>query len=219
DLSPTELWDFEWQTTFERGLIRFTQKFHALGVQGVSSSIVTYRIDDGSCVFLSDHTSDATRSSDESIENVVATINQVLVDGGEANFTATGADDLGQQGFGTATINYGACDFWEPRQYRFEYIHDDRASNVDFVNIRDVPIRDESGSLFYHTSFEVPIRLSKPQAFILQFSIRPEADFGSETVVPALVYSLFQWTDFPATPPSYQNLAVCSPMHGHASAF
>src|SRR3989440_2670529 len=219
DLSPTELWDLPWKTTFEPGLIRFTQKFHALGVQGVSASIWTYRIDDGSCVFLSDHTSDATRSSDESIENVVATINQVLVDGGEANFTATGAEDLGQQGFGTVTINYGACDFWEPRQYRFEYIHDDRASNVDFVNVRDVPIRDESGGLFYHTSFEVPIRLGRPQGFILQFSIRPDADFGSETVVPALVYSLFHGADFPATPPSYQNLAVGAAIDDHAYAF
>src|SRR2546427_786308 len=171
------------------------------------------------CVFLSDHTSDATRSSDESIENVVATINQVLVDGGEANFTATSADDLGQQGFGTATINYGACDFWEPRQYRFEYIHDDRASDVDFVNIRDVPIRDESGGLFYHAFFEVPIRLGRPQGFILQFSIRPDADFGSETVVPALVYSLFHGADFSATPPSYQNLAVGAAIDDHAYAF
>src|SRR5207245_10903697 len=155
------------KTTFEPGLIRFTQKFDALGVQGVSGSIWTYRIDDGSCVFLSDHTSDATRSSDESIENVVATINQVLVDGGEKNFTATGADDLGQQGFGTATINYGACDFWEPRQYRFEYIHDDRASNVDFVNIRDVPIRDESGGLFYRACCAVRIRPCRHQGVIL----------------------------------------------------
>src|SRR5437867_4018638 len=219
DLSPTELWELPWKTTFEPGLIRFTQKFHALGVQGVSASIWTYRIDDGSCVFLSDHTSDATRSSDESIESVVATINQVLVDGGEENFTATGADDLGQQGFGTATINYGACDFWEPRQYRFEYIHDDRASNVDFVNVRDVPIRDESGGLFYHTSFEVPIRLGRPQGFILQFSIRPDADFGNEAVVPALVYSLFHGADFSATPPSYQNLAVGAAIDDHAYAF
>src|SRR3989454_214423 len=219
DLSPTEFWDLPWKTTLEPGLIRFTQKFHALGVQGVSASIWTYRVDDGSCVFLSDHTSDATRSSDESIENVVATINQVLVGGGEANFTATSADDLGQQGFGTATINYGACDFSEPRQYRFEYIHDDRASNIDFVNIRDVPIRDESGGLFYHASFEVPIRLSKPQAFILQFSIRPEADFGDESVVPALVYSLFQGTDFPAMPPFYQNLAVGAAIDDHAYGF
>jgi len=219
DLSPTELWDLPWKPTFEPGLIRFTQKFHAFGLQGVSAGIWTYRIDDGSCVFLSDHTSDATRSSDESIENVVATINQVLVDGGETNFTATGADDLGQQGFGMATINYGACDFWEPRQYRFEYLQDDRASNVDFVNIRDVPIRDESGGLFYHTSVDVPIRLSKPQAFILQFSLRPEEDVGSETVVPALAYSLFRGTDFPATPPSYQNLAVGAAIDGDAYEF
>src|SRR3989454_516428 len=141
DLSPTELWELPWKRTFEPGLIRFTQKFHALGVQGVSASIWTYRIDD------------------------------------------------------------------------------DRASNVDFVNIRDVPIRDESGGLFYHTSFEVPIRLSKPQAFILQFSLRPDADFGSETVMPALVYSLFRGTDFPATPPSYQNLAVGAAIDDHAYAF
>src|SRR6059036_3113121 len=66
DLSPTELWDLSWKPTFEPGLIRFTQKFHAFGVEGVSAGIWTYRIDDGSCVFLSDHTSDATRNSDES---------------------------------------------------------------------------------------------------------------------------------------------------------
>src|SRR5207244_1575883 len=41
DLSPTELWDLPWKTTFEPGLIRFTQKFHALGVQGVSASHVS----------------------------------------------------------------------------------------------------------------------------------------------------------------------------------
>src|SRR5206468_4780357 len=79
--------------------------------------------------------------------------------------------------------------------------------------------RDESGGLFYHTSVDVPIRLSKPQAFILQFSLRPEEDVGSETVVPALAYSLFRGTDFPATPPSYQNLAVGAAIDGDAYEF
>lgn len=219
DLSPTELWDLPWKTTFEPGLIRFTQKFSALGVQGLSAGIWTYRIDDGSCVFLSDHTSDATRSSDESPENVLATINRVLVDGGETNFTATEAEDLGQQGFGTATISYGACDFWEPRQYRFEYLHTDRAFDIDFMNTAEVAIRDDSGDLFYHASLDIPIQLSKPQGIVLQFSITPDADRGDETVVPAVVYSLVRGTDFLTTAPFYRNIAIGASLDDHAYEF
>src|SRR2546428_325200 len=114
DLSPTELWSPPWKSAFEPGLVRFTQRFHALGVQAVSATIWTYDIDGGSCVYLSDHTADATRTSNESIENVLATINTVLVDGGEANFTATGAADLGQGSWGTATSPDGAL-LSEPR--------------------------------------------------------------------------------------------------------
>src|SRR6266568_4140054 len=133
DLSPTELWGPPWRSAFEPGLVRFTQRFHALGVNAVSATIRTYNIDADACVYLSDHTADATRSSNDSIENVLATINHVLVEGGETNFTATAAEDLGQEGWGPATLSYGNCDFWEPRQYRFEYTHDSRASDVDFV--------------------------------------------------------------------------------------
>jgi len=219
DLSPTELWDFDWKTTFEPGLIRFSQKFSALGVHGVSAGIWTHRIDDGSCVFLSDHTSDATRSSDESVENVRATINRVLVDGGETNFTVTRAEDLGQQGFGTATIRYGACDFSEPRQYRFEYIHDDRAFDIDFMNTAEVAIRDDSGDLFYHATLPIPIQLSRPQGIVLQFSVTPEADLGGETVVPGLVYSLVRGTDFLTTGPFYRNVAVGASLDDHAYEF
>src|SRR5213594_4429755 len=219
DLSPTELWELPWKTTFEPGLIRFTQKFHALGVQGVSASIWTYRIDDGSCVFLSDHTSDATRSSDESTENVLATINQVLVDGGEANFTATEAEALGQEGFGTATISYGACDFWEPRQYRFEYIHDERAFNIDFMNSVAVAIRDDWGDLYYHAALDIPIQLSKPQGIVLQVSMIPEQDLGGDTVMPAVVYSLVRGTDFLTAGPFYRNVAIGAQLDDHAYEF
>src|SRR5207245_1701327 len=83
--------------------------------------------------------------------------------------TATGAADLGQESWGTATSSYGACDFWSPRQYRFVYIHDSRASDVAFVNTVEVPIRDDAGDLFYHASMDLPIRLTKPQSVVLQF--------------------------------------------------
>src|SRR5437773_1159079 len=91
DLSPTELWDLQWQGTFHPGMIRFTQRFDARGVQGLSAQIWTYDIVDNTCVFLSDHTSTATRSSDESAANVVATLNRVLAEGGEHDFVATTA--------------------------------------------------------------------------------------------------------------------------------
>src|SRR2546425_2657977 len=224
DLSPTELWSPPWKSAFEPGLVRFTQRFHALGVQGVSATIWTYDIDGGSCVYLSDHTADATRTSNESIENVLATINKVLVDGGETNFTATRAEDLGQESWGTATSAYGSCDFWSPRQYRFVYVHDSRASDVAFVNTVEVPIRDDAGDLFYHASMDLPIRLAKPQSVVLQFSIRPEADRGTETAdgtttVAAILYSLVRGTDFLATPPFYQNLAVGAAIDDHAYEF
>jgi len=224
DLSPTELWEPPWRGTFEPGLVRFTQRFHALGVHAVSATIWTYNIDADACVYVSDHTDDATRNSNDSIENVLATIEHVLVEGGETNFTATAAEDLGQESWGTATMSYGNCDFWEPRQYRFEYIHDSHASNVDFVNVAEVPIRDGAGDLFYHASIGIPIRLSKPQGVIVQFSIRPDADRGAETegattTVPAFVYSLFRGTDFLAAPPFYQNLAVGAAIDNHAYEF
>jgi len=208
DLSPTELWAPTWKTTFEPGLIRFTQPFHALGVQALSATIWTYRITDGACVFLSDHTSTATRSSDESIENVLATVNRVLTAGGETNFTATEAEDLGQQGFGVATTSYGACDLLAPRQYRFQYVHDDRAFSIDFMNSAEVAVRDDSGDVYYHTILEVPVQLSKPQSVVLQFSITSEADRGGDAVVPALAYSLVRGSDFLTTAPFYRSLAV-----------
>src|SRR5439155_746291 len=74
DLSPTELWDLPWQGTFEPGMIRFTQRFDVRGVQGLSAQIWTYNLGDNACVFLSDHTADATRSSDESAANVLTTL-------------------------------------------------------------------------------------------------------------------------------------------------
>jgi len=219
DLSPTELWAPTWKTTFEPGLIRFTQSFHALGVQGLSATIWTYRITDGACVFLSDHTSTATRSSDESVENVLATINRVLTEGGETNFTATEGEDLGQQGFGVSTTSYGACDLLAPRQYRFEYVHDDRAFNIDFMNSAEVAVRDDSGDVYYHTVLEVPIQLSKPQSVVLQFSISPDADRGGDTVVPALAYSLVGGSDFLTTAPFYRNLAVGAAIDNHTYEF
>jgi hypothetical protein len=219
DLSPTEYWAPEWKTTFEPGLVRFTQRFHALGVQAVSATTWTYNVAGNSCVYLSDHTADATRSSDESTANILATINRVLVQGGELNFTATGAENLGQESGGMATSSYGACDLLHPRQYRFEYWHFSRAADVDFVNTGQVSIRDDAGELFYHTSFDVPVRVAKSQSIEIQVSIHPGADRGDERVVPALVYSLVRGSEFLVTPPFYRNLAVGTPLDDHSYQF
>jgi hypothetical protein len=224
DLSPTEYWEFEWKTRFDPGLIRFTQPFRALAVHAISATIWTYRIDDGSCVFLSDHTSDATRSSDESTSTVLQVLNDVLLSGGESNFTATGAAGGEQEGWGTASFAYGECDFFHPRQYRFEYVHDVHRFDISFVNTAEVAIRDDVGDLFYHSALDIPLRLAKPQGVILQFSIHPDADreddgSGGTTTVPALVYSLFRGREYSTTPPFYQNLAIGIPLDDHAYEF
>ncbi len=224
DLSPTELWNLDWKTTFEPGVVRFTQRFHALGVHGLFAQIWTYNVLDDACYFLSDHTSDATRSSDESTSNVLALLNQVLVGGGETNYSALAATDPVQESWGVAEYDYGACDFWHPRQYRIGYIQDSHTSDVDFVNTAEVAIRDGAEELFYHASLDIPIRLSEPQSVVVQISVDPLADRGDEradgtTVVPAMVYSLFTRTDFLAAPPFYRNLAVGAAIDDHAYEF
>src|SRR5207302_1431128 len=161
DLSPTELWDLSWQGTFEPGMIRFTQRFDVRGVQGLSAQIWTYNLGENACVFLSDHTADATRSSDESAANVLTTLNRVLSDGGEHNFTATAANFVRGENWGTASSAYGACDLGHPRQYRFEYLYDSNSFDIDFVNTAEAAVRDDDGNLFYHTILSVPIQLSK----------------------------------------------------------
>ncbi len=224
DLSPTELWNLGWKTTFEPGVVRFTQRFNALGVQGLFAQIWTYNVVDDACYFLSDHTSDATRSSNESSSDVLGMLNRVLVDGGETNYTALVATNPEEESFGVAEYDYGACDFWSPRQYRIGYIHDSHTSDVDFVNTAEVAIRDDAGELFYHASMDIPIRLSKPQSIVVQFAIDPAADRGEETsdgttVVPAIVYSLFTGADFFEAPPFYRNLAVGAAIDDHAYEF
>jgi len=219
DLSPTELWDLSWQGTFEPGMIRFTQRFDVRGVQGLSAQIWTYNLGENACVFLSDHTADATRSSDESAANVLTTLNRVLSDGGEHNFTATAANFVREESWGTASSAYGACDLGHPRQYRFEYLYDSNSFDIDFVNTAEAAVRDDDGNLFYHTTLSVPIQLSKPQGVVLQLSMDPSSDRGDDAVVPAFVYSLVRGTDFLATPPFYRNLAVGAPLDDHSYEF
>src|SRR6266550_2902964 len=219
DLSPTELWDLPWQGTFEPGMIRFTQRFDVRGVQGLSAQIWTYNLGANACVFLSDHTADATRSSDESAANVLTTLNRVLSDGGEHNFTATAANFVGEESWGTASSAYGACDLGHPRQYRFEYLYDSNSFDIDFVNTAEAAVRDDDGNLFYHATLSVPIQLSKPQGVVLQLSMEPSSDRGGDAVIPAFVYSLVRGTDFLATPPFYRNLAVGVPLDDHSYEF
>src|SRR5438874_11481793 len=200
-------------------MIRFTQRFDVRGVQGLSAQIWTYNLGENACVFLSDHTADATRSSDESAANVLTTLNRVLSDGGEHNFTATAANFVRQESWVTAPSAYGACDLGHPRQYRFEYLYDSNSFDIDFVNTKESVLHDETGDVFYQATLEVPIRIAKPQSIVLQLSIVPELIRGGENVVPAFVYSLTQGTDFGATAPFYRNVAVGAPLDDHAYEF
>lgn len=219
DLSPTEYWDLGWRGSFEPGMIRFTQRFSVLGVEGVSAWIFGLQ-DDGSCAFLSDHTADATRSSEESPSAVVSTMNSLFVEGGETSFTALEARlDSSTWSEGFAEYRYGACAFGAPLQYRITYRHFSRVYDVDFVNAADVAVRDDAGGLMYHTTLDIPIRLAKPQGVILQFSIEADADRGNDAIVPAVAYSLVRGRDFLASPPFYRNLAVGTALDEHAYQF
>src|SRR5207245_6739339 len=137
----------------------------------------------------------------------------------QTNSTATEAAELVQQGFGVATTSYGSCDLLAPRQYRFQYVHDDRAFSIDFMNSAEVAVRDDSGDVYYHTILEVPVQLSKPQSVVLQFSITSEADRGGDAVVPALAYSLVRGSDFLTTAPFYRSLAVGAAIDNHTYEF
>src|SRR5438093_10491323 len=130
-------------------MIRFTQRFDVRGGKGLSATIGTFNLVENACAFLSDHTADATRSSDESAANVLTTLNRVLSDGGEHNFTATAANFVREESWGTASSAYGACDLGHPRQYRFEYLYHSKSFDIDFVHTAAAPRRSDDGNLFY----------------------------------------------------------------------
>src|SRR5438046_9750745 len=100
-------------------MILFTQRFDVRGVQGLSAQIWTYNLGENACVFLSDHTADATRRSDESAANVLTTLNRVLSEGGEHNFTATAAHFVREGRWRNASPAYGPCGLGPPRRSRF----------------------------------------------------------------------------------------------------
>src|SRR5207247_11092854 len=140
-------------------MVRFTQRFDALGVQGLSAKIWTYNLVDNTCVFLSDHTSTATRSSDESAANVVATLNRVLAEGGEHDFVATTARHIQQESQGFASSAYGACDLGQPRPYGFEYLYEGNSFYIDFVNTQPSVLHDDTGDVCYQTTSKVLNRI------------------------------------------------------------
>ncbi|MFA5897430.1 MAG: hypothetical protein WC985_11115, partial [Thermoplasmata archaeon] len=224
DLSPAEYWALPWKTDYEPGLIRFTQRYNALGVHGAFAGIYTYDIADGSCVFLSDHTSDATRSSKESPSDVTSMINTMFSDAGEHNLTASRATYVGLESWGLAEFIYGGCTLLAPRQYRIQYVHEDHVFDVDFVNVLPMTIRDDGGTAFSHASVEIPLTLSKDQSLLLQVAVRPDADLSGDSAsgartLPVILYSLHRGNDFGAAPPLYRNIAIGAPVEEHAYQF
>ncbi|HYM40939.1 MAG TPA: Ig-like domain-containing protein, partial [Thermoplasmata archaeon] len=223
DLAPTETWAFPWTHTFAPGLVRFTQRFLAFDVHGLFAGIYTYRASDGACPFLSEHTADSTKSSDESVASVGSWINKTFLEGGETNYTSLGMSYAGLQGTGYSEAVYGTCTATAPRKYVIQYAYDTHRWDVDFMNVAAVNVSDEEGTLLEHATLEVPIVLDTAQSLIIQVAIGADADRGTRTsdvlIVPALQYSLHRNADFVAAPPFYRSVAVGAPVDNHSYQF
>jgi len=223
DLVPTAYWRPTWRSTYEPGLVRFTQRFNAFGIHGESAYIYTWRISDGACVFYADDTADSTRSSDTSAPHVRDVVNQVMTAGGETNYTALQATYVMQSQWGIAQYTYGGCVWNSPRQYRIGYTYFDNLYDVDLVNTAAVTIIDDAGQTFFHSTTEIPVAPSKTQSVLIQATIRADADQGvrssGSTKLPAFMYSLVRGTDFPNTPAFYRNIAVGAPIDDHSYQF
>ncbi len=224
DLAPTETWAFPWTSSFAPGLIRFTQRFHALDVHGAYAAIWTYNVEDDTCVFLSEHTAEATRSSDESASNVAGWINKTFLAGGETNYTALGMRYMGLEGSGLFTYERGACSVTAPRKYIIEYTNHNHLWDVDFVNVAPVRTTDEYGTSLDHATLEIPLVPDVSQTLLVQVSIRGDTDRGTRTpeglvIVPAFQYSLHRSSDFLGSSPYYQSVALGARTDDHAYQF
>lgn len=224
DLAPTETWSFGWTHSFDPGLVRFTQRFRALDVHGTYAGIWTYDPANGDCVFLSEHTADATKSSDESAASVGSWINKTFLQGGERNYTSLGMSYAGLEGWGGFHYERGECSATAPRKYIIEYTHDNHLWDVDFVNVAPVNVTDEEGTKLYHATIEIPLVPDAFQNLILQVSLPPDADRGTRvpggvTVVPAIQYGLYGSRDFLAAPPAYRSIALGAPIDNHSYQF
>ena len=224
DLAPTETWALPWTQSFDPGLVRFTQRFHALDVHGAYAAIWTYKVDDGSCVFLSEHTAEATRSSNESAANVGGWINKTFTEGGETNYTVLSMRYVGLAASGLFTYERGGCSVTAPRRYVIEYTNHDHLWDVDFVNTAPVRMTDEYGTALDQAALEIPLVPDVAQTLLLQISLRPEADRSVRTpdgvvIVPGLQYSLHRGMDFLVAPPFYRSVAVGAAMDTHAYQF
>ncbi len=219
DAAPLDTWSFPWNDTFEPGLVRFTQRVHALDVKGVKAEIWTWDISDGSCAYVSDETAEATRSSDESAANVGEWINKTFFEGGEVNYSVLGMRYLGRVGWASYHYVRGGCDLDAPRQYVIDYETHDHLYEVDFVNVAAVHVADMRGGTLWHTAFDVPVSPGRAETIYLQIAVDAAADRGGPVpggqVVPMFQYSLHRTSDYLASPPFYQNVAIGAPIDEH----
>lgn len=224
DLAPTETWRFPWTSSYEPGLVRFTQRFHARDVHGTYAQIWTYDPSDGGCVKLSDHLATATKSSDESAANVGAWINKTFLAGGESNYTAVRMTPAGIGSDSWFSYQSGGCVYNSARQYRIGYISHDHLWDVDFVNVAPVRVTDEDGAAYDHAVLEIPLASGVDQSLLLQVTVDAPADRGMRAgdgtmTVPALQYSLHPSRDFVGTRSLFENLALGSGVDEHSYQF
>ncbi len=221
DLSPTEFWSLPWQIPYAPGLVRFTQRYHGFGVHGQAAEIYSWLPTDGKCHYLSDETAESTRDSDDRPEHAVATVNELFADAGQLNLTAVAARETGVDGLGVSDYWYGACTVTAPLRYLIQYWSDDHNYDIDFVNTRPFVVRDETGEPFYHAILGIPLRTSRTQSLLLQFTIPADGDRTTEdrSTTPAVFYSLFGVDDPADRAPFFQNFAVGTLVDDHAYQF
>ena len=224
DLAPTETWSFPWASSFEPGLVRFSQRFHALDVHGTYAQIWSWDVDGGDCVYLSDHTATATKSSNESASNVGGWINKTFLEGGESNYTAMHMTYAGIASYSWSDYRRGACEYNSARQYRIGYMSHNHLWDVDFTNVAPVRVADEDGVAYDHATLEIPLAAGVAQSLLLQITVSGAADRGTRTddgtmTLPALQYSLHPSRDFLNTKPLFENLAVGSGIDEHSYQF
>lgn len=224
DLAPTETWSLPWAPSYEPGLVRFQQRFHALDLHGIYAQIWTYDPDGGDCVYLSDHTATATKSSNESTANVGDWINKTFLQGGESNYTAVRITYAGLASYAWSAYERGGCVYNSARQYRIGYLIHEHLYDVDFVNVAPVRVTDEDGVPYDHATLEIPLVAGMAQSLLLQIVVPATADRGARTdggamTVPALQYSLHRSRDFLSTQPLYENLALGSGIDEHSYQF
>ncbi|HLB69223.1 MAG TPA: Ig-like domain-containing protein [Thermoplasmata archaeon] len=226
DRLPLEQATLAWHSVYPPGLIRFSQDVHVVSIHG-TMALVTRRVEDfGSgtytCVLEANDIEASTRSSGVSAESIISSINRMFSDGGETRFQAkaVGDDDTPFSQHAILHETFGSCGPNEV-QYDLEYEIREESYRVDFENVQDATVEDDSGRMFEYSVVLVPVDPGVSVSLVLQLSL-PEADdrtgFQDEFNWRSLAVSfvVFGSSDFSHARLLHSGLAFATDLNEHA---